>query len=75
MININTAILIALCYMVFGVAVSSYYRRIVPPKDYKEDLATTALVIVWPLIVTACLVWFLEGFIKRVISLIKPRRY
>ena len=75
MININTAILIALYYMVFGVAVSSYCRRIVPPKDYKEDLVTTALVIVWPLIVTACLAWFLEGFIKKAISLIKPRRY
>ena len=73
MINVNTAILIALYYMVFGVAVSSYCRRIVPPNNYKEDLLTTALVIVWPLIVTACLVWFLEGFIKRVISLIKNR--
>ena len=75
MTNINTAILIALYYMIFGVAVSSYCRRIVPPKNYKEDLLTTALVIVWPLYVFFVMLWYAVGFIESVIGINKPRRY
>lgn len=75
MINVNTAILIALYYMVFGVAVSSYCRRIVPPNNYKEDLVTTALVIVWPLYVFFAAIWFAVGFIESVMQIIKTRRY
>ena len=65
MISIEDAIIAAGYYMIFGCVVSTYCRRLVKFQgNFKEDLACTSVVIIWPLIVIACLFWVTQGVFK-----------
>ena len=66
MIAINDAIVFAAYYMIFGSVVSTFTRRIIKPSNFKEDLAATALVIIWPLIVLLYVLYFISGVIEAI---------
>jgi hypothetical protein len=68
MITIENAILFAIYYMIFGVVVSTYSRQIIKPENFKESLATTTIVILWPLVALFYAIAFVQAFLKVVIN-------
>jgi len=65
MISIGNAILIGIYYALIGVVISTYFRQVIKPKNFKEDLGVTNIVLAWPIVVVACAIWYLVGFCQR----------
>ena len=71
MISIETAIIIAIYYMIFGCAVSAGIRIAIKPSTIKDEIGVTSIVIFWPLIVLFVASLFVESLVKVICKRIK----